>query len=360
MKKIGILTFHNAINYGAALQAYALQQKLLEMGYESEIIDYENEYFKKSYASFFISEKSIKKFIYACFAYRNNQERNRKFSEFRNNYLKLSEKKYAIENIAQSNKLYDKFLVGSDQVWNLNLTHHDLTYLLDFCTDTYKKCSYSASTGNNPMNNFSLETYRKYLSDFHKMSTREVETAQLLKPILGHDVDIMIDPVFLLSYQAWKNFAVLPNINQKYILTYKLNQKQDVFLCAQILSRKTGFPVVALQAPYRRIPQEFRKERQTSPQEFVGWFQNAEYVLTDSFHGTAFSILFGKKFLSYLQDDFQSGDCRIQNILSLLSLKDRIGVGSDISKINDVIDYRSVSTIIEQQKNNALRYLNDL
>lgn len=358
--KIGILTFHNVINYGAVLQAYALQQKLREIGYESEIIDYENAYFKKSYAPFFLSQKSLKKLLYACFAYFDNRAKVIRFSKFRQHYLQLSKMKYTVENIAQSNQHYDRFLVGSDQVWNLNLTHHDPTYFLDFCMDANKKCSYSASVGSNVLPDSLLRTIRRYLSDFRRISTREEETAQLLTSILNRDVDVMIDPVFLLNHKDWNAFAALPKISQKYILVYKLNEKQNVFSCAKLLSQQTGLPVVSLQAPYRRIPHKFRKERRTSPQEFVGWFQNAEYVLTDSFHGTAFSILFQKKFLSFLQGETQSGDCRIQNILSLLGLEDRICIGNNIFKIFDNVDFDSVFTVIEQQRNKAVRYLNDL
>lgn len=358
--KIGILTFHNAINYGAALQAYALQRKLVELGYDSEIIDYENDYFKRSYVPFFIPEMSLKKLLHACIAYRDNCARIRKFSEFRDRWLQLSRVKYMSGTIAQSSEFYDKFLVGSDQVWNLKLTHRDLTYLLDFCSDTDKKCSYAASVGNNAPDDWTLNTFRRYLSDFHRISTREAETARLLKSVLRQPVEIMIDPVFLLSGQDWVDFSSPPSIRGKYILTYKINARQDLFTCAALLSRRTGLPVVALQAPYRRIPQEFVKERRASPEEFVGWIEHAEYVLTDSFHGTAFSAIFGKKFLSFLQNDPAGGDCRIQNILSLLGLEDRIGSLENVGRIDRPVDYRSVREMIGQQEKKAERYLNDI
>ena len=356
--KIGILTFHNAVNYGAILQAFALQNKLCNMGYDAEIIDYRNPCISQGNSSWNLSSLNIKKIIYACIAYRDNKKKIRKFILFRQQRLRLSNQIYNRSNISESVKYYDKFLVGSDQVWNFKLTNNDMTYLLDYCKQNDMKYSYAASMGIEELNDQNKSIFSIQLNYFKKISVREKENAVLLRTIVSRPIEVMIDPVFLLNRNTWNNIAKKPAITHKYILTYKLNDTPDTFAFASLLSKQTGYPVIALQAQYRRISNDFIKRRSDSPEEFIGWIQNAEFVLTDSFHATAFSIIFNKKFMSFLKKGEGQGNSRIINLLRIFNLEDRIGSLKNINLIKQSINYHTVNNIIKDEKDKAETYLN--
>lgn len=358
--KIGILTFHSAVNYGGVLQAYALQEEIKKIGGVPEIVDYKTPYFAKRYSPVYIPSFSLKKIAYALLDMPNVISKNRKFKRFSNKFLKLSERAYDRITIKSACGDYQKFIVGSDQVWNLQLTDNDTTYLLDFCDDNSKKYSYAASFGSSRLDSGAISVFQDKLLGFQAVSVREESAKHNADAMLsGKEARVDIDPTMFLSSGEWEKCCVAPNINEKYIVVYKLNQSQ-AFDCAKKLSEATGLKVVVLQAQLKGVPYGFICKRKPSPEEFLGWIKHSEYVVTDSFHGTAFSIIFHKKFMTLPDKRPDNRNTRIENLLKLASLENRMGNGDSCELIHNEIDYKNTDARIRAVRAGSERYLKSI
>lgn len=346
-RKIGILTFHRAVNYGAALQAYALQRFMNEKGIDAEVIDYYNIKIENEYKAFKLKAHSLKEMVYNFVTIKERIVRKQKFSEFIDKYIKVSEQKYKRENIHNSCDIYDEFWVGSDQVWNLELSNDDLTYLLDFCLGK-KRYSYAASIGKDKLSNQEIGMFTEILSSFQGITLREQSGVDLLMSIVNKEMQVVVDPTLLLTKEQWYEIVSQPQINEEYIVVYKITDSK-VFDYAMQVSKQEHCKVIVLQAPHRHMPSSFYAERYVSPEEWLGWIANAKYVVTDSFHATVFSIIFEKNFMSL--EGYNSGghkNHRINSILEICNLTSRFTTEVNVdSLINVDIDYKEVKYRLE-------------
>lgn len=354
--KVGILTFHNVTNYGGVLQCFALQNALSNLDYDAEVIDYTNEYFKKYYSPFFIQEKNLRKFLYMVYAFRQKCGRNKKFREFRDKWLKMSEQTFDAKSIIQVDTIYDAIITGSDQVWNMELTRGDENYMLPFCKKA-KKVSYAASFGFSKVPNQLREVYAEDLKGYSAMSVREESAAQIVKDLIGIEPPVQIDPVFLLTENQWeKTLDGEPRLcEQEYICVYKINQS-EAYNLAKRLSAETNLPVVTIKAD-KTCPREFIKLKEASPTDFVNAIYNAKYVITDSFHGTAFSIVFKKNFVSCADKRKNNRNTRIDNVLKCFQLSHRTDA-SGLSALESQDDMKTVDQLIAQERKKAFEFLN--
>ncbi len=353
--KIGILTYHNVVNYGAVLQAYALQQFLSNKGYDAEIIDYQNDYFKKFYSPFYITKPYLRKTLYMLYAFRQKSIRLKKFAEFRNKFLVQSSEQYIPSNISNIDSKYDCIIVGSDQVWNLVLSDGDENYFIPFAHNA-KKVSYAASIGMKNIPEKYDKLFGTLVNGFDVISVREKSAAELLTKYTDKPVSVNNDPVLLLSKQEWGKLDDIKNrvLDGDYILVYKIN-KDDSYKYAGELSKTTNMPVIVIK-PDKTCNIDCTKVKCASPDQFVSLFYNARYVITDSFHGTVFSIIFEKQFV-YVPDT--SADNRNVRIIDLL---DKVGLSSrafnnDINAINETIDYNVVRNLLEKERSISEDYL---
>lgn len=353
--KVGILTFHNVTNYGGVLQCFALQKALSKVEYDVEVIDYTNEYFKKYYSPFFVQEKNIRKFVYMIYAFRQKRNRNRKFKEFREKWLHLSDRAFDKNSIAQADDIYDAIITGSDQVWNLNLTKGDENYLLPFCKKA-RKISYAASFGFSQMPKALEKTYVKDLQGYAAMSVREESAAEMVNDLMGIKPMVQIDPVFLLTKDEWKTLlkGEARVHGKEYICVYKINESRTYKL-AQKLSQLTSLPVVTIKAD-KTCPSEFIKLREASPIDFLNAISNAKYVITDSFHGTAFSILFEKNFISCSDERKDNRNTRIVNILNCFRLTNRLD-NYELDVLKEQSDLEKVSELVDIEREKAFDFL---
>ena len=344
--KIGILTFINTINYGALFQAYALEYSLNKMGHKAEIIHYVNKFIENKENN--NNKLSPKWLIRKLIIGDNFKRKAEKFRCFESSYMSrgdnLNDK--SINNI---NQYYDRFITGSDQVWNLKLTNGDLHYFLDFVKDRGKKISYAPSFGNVPFVDKYKNRVNYLLAEFSALSVREASGASIIKTIIDRDVQIVVDPTLLLSKLDWAKLIIdKPSINH-YILVYFPNNKKQVFSFVNKLSKKTGCKIVYLSIS-PRIYFGVDTIYDASPQDWLSWIYYADYVVTGSFHGTAFSLNFEKQFFYE-----PSGEgSRIDNIVSLTGTKDR-----DLTKtdIYDVIDYNKVRTVLDFARKQSFCWL---
>ena len=200
--------------------------------------------------------------------------------------------------------------------------------------------------------------YKKLISNFDEISVREESASQIVKQLTNRETNVHIDPVLLLNKEEWSeicddNFI---NENEQYIVVYKIN-KSKVYEAAKALSYKMGLKVKVIQ-PDKTCPRGFEKKKYVSPIEFVTLFKNAKYVITDSFHGTVFSIIFQKQFAYYLDQSKNNRNSRILNLLELLSLNNRSMVNyEEIEKIDDIIDYEKVCEVLDIKREVSKKYL---
>lgn len=353
--KIGIMTFHNVVNYGGVLQCYALQQKLKEWGYDADVIDYQNDTFKKFYSPFYITKPYMKKILYMIYAFAQKAGRREKFAKFVKKYIQLSNEKYDKNSISQVNLKYDVFITGSDQVWNLELTDMDTNYFLRFAKG--RKISYAASIGLSNLSESMEENFKDLLSDFYAISVRENSAEELISSIVSQSVYVHIDPVLLLNQNSWSKIVDdAETKKEKYIVVYKIN-KSKAYDAAERLARKKGLQVKVIQ-PDKTCKLEFQKYKVASPSDFVSLFKNADYVITDSFHGTVFSIIFHKKFAYFCDESIGNRNSRIINLLNKLGLESR--KYEEIESIDNIdmqIDYIKVDHILNQEREYSRQYI---
>ena len=236
MKKIGILTLQNAINYGAVLQCYALQRKIEELNCECEIINYINPHFEKMYSPFYVERFNVRKILFMMYAFKYKRKRVKVFQQFCNKQLTLSPD-FNQSTIQRCVERYSAIIVGSDQVWNMSITKNDENYFLGFA-GAIKRFSYAASFGDLCIDKEYKERYTLLLNNIDEISVREDDGAEIVRSLCGREANVNIDPVLLIDKNNWIKIADEID-DTDYILVYKIN-RTDCYEVAKELSNKTG------------------------------------------------------------------------------------------------------------------------
>lgn len=356
--KLGIITFHRAINYGAVLQAYALNKATKELGYQSEVINYRYNKIDNGYILF--SSKSLKRKLSDLYYYPIKSVKIKKFQDFINSNIDLSKETYKnTDELKKSNNVYDIYLTGSDQVFNLNMTGDDKNYFLDFVNENSKKNSYAASFGQKQIPEDKKNMYIELLNKFNNISVREKDAIGMVENLLGKKPRIDVDPSFLLSKEQWKDISVAPKEKNKYIVLFVMQKNKTIFNFAEELSKKTGYEIIFITDGYKKLLKAKHKKT-VSPQEWLGYFLNAEYIITNSFHGLAFAINFNKKFFVELQKPPAPGNSRLETLLEEYDLKNRLIKDGKCDYIEEEIDWNIVNKKLKENKQKSLEYLKGL
>jgi len=357
---IATISFHRAINYGAVLQVYALQESIKNLGGNCTVLDYRNDVLEKIHSESKIGDcKTIKDFRRFIFLSRNNNLKNKAFRSFCENNLNLSKPYFTIDELQKDEYKYDKFITGSDQVWNGSISKMDPAYFLNFVNDIEKKNSYAASFGFEVIQDEQINDYFNLLKEYNSMSVREIQGAKIIKELLGKDIEIVLDPTLLLSKEQWLEIAEEYLSNENYILIYGFGGAKHKMQFAKNLSKKTGCKIVHIANPYfNKLGIQY--EKALGPKEFLGIFKNAEYIVTNSFHGTAFAINFNKEFFVELLPEALNVNSRLTNILDLFRLKNRLIFSEDVSLSDEVIDYACVNKILDRERKNSLKFLREV
>ncbi len=339
-KQIGILTFHDSDNYGAVLQAYALQSYIYNnISSNVEILDYRKNLNANNVSSIFkgATHNPIKNVILNLlhFLQRNELKAiHEKFESFRNDYLKLSSKTYASEDDLRYCETKDYYITGSDQVFNPRLPDYR-AYYLDFVNGRGKKVAYAPSFGISTFSDDVTKQIMPLLTDFDAVSCREDTGAKYLAKILGTYIPVVFDPVFLLSKEEWTKVAITPS-EEKYLLVYCLSKGQSgkIDKLAKQIAKEENLKVITIGS----TGVFSLKERiVVGPREFVGYINKADFVLTDSFHGTSFSLIFGKRHLSFIAN--KAKGTRIETIMNSFGKSQEI--------IYDIDNYHFISDAIK-------------
>lgn len=359
--RIGILTFHRAHNYGAVLQAFALQSLLSELGHEVEIIDYRPAYDSKNYKVLYpISLKdksfvaSVKVVLNYLFGIPKRWKRKLSFEQFIEHRFRLSQACYSAADIPGD---FDCYMVGSDQVWNKQLTKSMDVVFWGFFPKRKdaKRISYAASMGvNRKLQN--SDRVRVALGNFDAISVREESARLLLQPLTENNISVVLDPTLLMKRNFWNHVVQRPSFSQKYILVYEIRTYPDTMRLAHELAKKMDAVVVRISsyAGVRSRKHEFQCE---TPEAFLGWIKHAACVVTTSFHGTVFSVLFNKPFYAL---DF-TVDSRIASLLKGLDLEQRLFETpiKNVSKalVLEPIDWDQVRLRLKKQREASMAFI---
>ncbi len=359
MKKVGLLTIHSPYNYGAALQAYATQKSICDIGAECKIIDFSTSdtIRGKKFLRFGISKKVIKHNIRNALRAVSFFKRKNRFEQFKNRYMRLTYHSYNKDNIGSVRKeKFDCIVTGSDQTFNLNLNRysHPLDreiFFLPFINT--KKISYAASMGEHigDLTDVQQEFIRTALSDYSAISVREEVCADKLESLLGKRPEIIADPTLAIPREHWESIvAPVEELPEKYILFYTVLSAPWTVEYVKKLSRETGLPVVAAHPQNSfEMNSGFIRSDTCGPAEFLYLIKNADLVVTTSFHGTVFSTIFSRPFVSLILGEGN----RISSLLSRAGLEER-GFRSAPEEVDLYnIDFSSAEKyLLETQKKN--------
>ena len=361
MKKVGLITFHRPINFGAALQSVALVKAIESCGAECEIIDYVNPAFEKAYKVFSFSNcVSLKRTAWEFLMLNIRIRQKISFSGFIKENAKLTSKcnKKELQNFSDT---YDLYITGSDQVFNYNCSGSDASYYLDFVKNK-PKYSYAASFGDSDVPAEYVDEYKKHLTDFSDISVRESSGIGIVQKLLGRQTVKTLDPTLLLNQNQWGQIVSKTprQFAEPYILIYLMAQSDEInaqiFSVAQRLQEKYHYSIVVIGGSLHKKKNNIHYVNAKSPYEFVALFRDASYVVTNSFHGTAFSVNFRKNFYSYVKPNLEIVG-RVESLLTPIGLRDRIfSYAKDVKEISDV-SYSEKEDAIAKEIEESYAYL---
>ena len=334
MKKVGIITFQNANNYGAVYQAFALKKTVEKLGHAVSVINYDS----PSMGLKSIQQKHFKGFI--------------------DTHLNLTKEYMAKQEIETTG--FDAVISGSDQVWNPYLTGNDMTYFLDFLGEDIKKVSYAASIGlNGELFMKYKDVFEKYVPSFSGISLREETHVEYIQSIVeDKEVIASVDPSLLLTSKEYLEMLGVPdNRSEEFIFVFSYALDPKMYDFANMLSLKSGYKIVSI-SPYTSgsFVNGSKVLNNVTPVEWIELFNKAKLVITDSFHGMMFSIVFNKPFYAYAPN--RSNVARVKDILKKLGLEDRKMTG--ITNVADVVwemDYTKVNQILKKEREKSIEYL---
>jgi hypothetical protein len=286
-----------------------------------------------------------------------------KFRKFRSNNICLGKTRVLSKEKAGSSKIsgqYDIFIAGSDQVWNVKNTNNDYFYFLDFVNESVKKKSYAASFGFDEIPKEYVADYKKHLSSFSDISVRESQGALIIEKLLNIKVPVLLDPTLLLDKNEWTKLCKNRVKINNYILVFGVYFSSEIDCFVKELKRKTGCNVVVIND---NVLDNLRSVRVCGigPYEFIELFVKASYVVTNSYHGTAFSINFRKNFFVALQQSYaENTNSRINNLLDIFNLKDRIISGDSEQNCLAPVNYDNIDSKFDEERKHALNYLKNI
>ena len=380
MKKIGIATIVKVDNYGAELQAYATQRKLLLLGYDAEIIDYryyKSWNFKDSKMSAPLIPMSIKGKVAYWLKYRlinalvecimplfvkPVKNRIARFKIFHQKNTKFSRLFKSMDELYRNPPEYDVYMTGSDQVWSPEASSSIEPYFLTFASRNAVRISYAASFGVCEICESLKERFGKWLNTYDSISVREENGIELVKKLSGKNAVWVVDPTFLLSRDEWMNVAEpYPDMPEHYVLIYNLSDSRLIDQLGIRIGKKYNIPVFRLckRAYGIKKVKGIKNILDAGPAEFLSLIANTNYVVTDSFHGTAFSINLGVPFFTVISGK-KKDNSRMESLLELVELRKCL-VLDDASvesiDIEQSIDFNKAYSLLNEARMKSIDYL---
>ncbi len=352
--KIGILTFPGSPSHGAALQMCALYRTLREMGQDVEIINYiPGHVIHKQH-----KKRSLRRKVMSLFIKVFVKSSAPAFAAFEASLVK-----YPAEPIGTTEEMqaiaarYDRIIVGSDQVWNPVVTGNDMNYYLAFSRDDAQKASYAPSFGVAQVAEADREQIAALLAAIPHLCVREVQGAQIIKELTGREVPVVLDPTLLVDRPVWQSLTRPVRVPRGgYVLYYTIKPSASLKAFARQFAKKQGLRLVTIGGRLREfvLKGEVYPVSGIGPGEFLHLINSAAYVITNSFHGTALSIMLQKNFYVEYSSDTNS---RLTNIVNTFGLEACV-VGEDtLQQALVQVDYAHVESVLCEQRQRSLEYL---
>lgn len=363
-KKVGVITQHRVVNYGSVLQTYALQEKIKELGYDCQIIDYypqrftplgmlsriknKGENFRKS----LLIRTSARIIILPSYVIRFSM-----FFDFLHRYIHMTPKTYKAREELECERFdYDVYCTGSDQVWNYGWNERiEYPYFLSFAPENARKIAYAASFGRSYLYPVEIPETKRLLERYQQISLRESSGVDIVNKLGIPNSTHVLDPTLLLTGDEWRQLSSDKYKNEEYILIYNLNRNPRIDAYARNLSIQTGLPVRYLSYQLHEFYKYGKMFCNPPVEDFLALIDGASYVITDSFHATAFSLNFNKEFVIVYPENYST---RLQSILELLSLTPRVANDeNDMTTVESKINYTKVNQVLGTEREKSLAWL---
>ncbi len=370
MKRISIITYHRADNYGSVLQAFALSRTIAAMSREMkvQVLDYSNAgqqaiYRLRQPVRGVMDVARMAQTLVHLGALRRKR---RRFEQFRRDYLPLSS--YVGSDASRLPDLTaEDFAVvsGSDQIWNVRTYDYDDNYMLRFVRPGTRKVAYAPSLGLSSFTQEEEDVLRRNLADYDALSVREQAGAEVLQRVLGREVPVVLDPVYLYSVQKWRDLAGMGQASLPqggYLLGYFIADIAGMRDFAQRMGRAMGLPVVTPVKNLHDVGRPFRRAYDAGPLEFLQLITGARAVVTDSFHAVSFSLLLHKPFWVFTEEGeagLQKPNSRIENILGRVGLLHRRLTAATAAEcdVAEEVDFAAADDVLAGLRRASLDYL---
>lgn len=363
--KVGTLTFHMAHNYGAMLQAYALPTVLKKLGYDCEVIDYRFEHIDSwsrierwddLTAKHGLIGGGLRFLKRVLNGYYFKKDMHTKFDYFERKIIPCSKNVYR-DKSSLNNMPYDVILFGSDQIWNSRITNGIAEeYIGAFsCLPKTKKVAYAASCGSSDFQKESRDFYNECLRDFSAISVREEEFKNTLSERGLEEVELVLDPTLLLTEKDWQRL-LLDKENKyprKYLLLYAFEEDEKLYDVVRDYAKNKDLEIIAIAYTQKESMYDMTVLTDCGPLEFLELFANAEHVITTSFHGTVFAIIFHKSFHCIPHPKYRERTDSLLNVLGLM--RHNVNVLRELEFFD--VEWDNVDCILETQRKKSFEFL---
>ena len=363
--KIDVITLHRVRNYGSSLQTLATQMFLNELGCEAEIIDYYPERYSSKGLLKRLKNKSKKLGSYSILLLMakiaivpSYYKKHLVFDEFLRKHINLTDKTYYSEqDLMNDIPKADAYCTGSDQVWNSHWNEGvDRPFYLSFLPDDAYRFSYASSIGSEKLKDDEKREVSPMLEKYKHISVREDSGVAILQDMDISNAVQVLDPTLLFDAKTWTPYVSDRYKNQKYVVTYNLHHDKRIDQFAAKLSQKYDLKVLNISYNWHDIIRSGQLVWCPTIEEYLGLIRDAAYVVTDSFHATAFSLIFGTKFIDIFPEQ---ASARLRSILKLTNTENR---GFDemptLEAADDVTDFDVVHEILRNEREKSVQYMN--
>lgn len=351
MAKVGIVTFHNSMNHGAVLQAYGLARAIHEMGHDALIVDYlspsqRRVFYERSLGETIGMLRYPRTFVLEW-------KKRRSFRGFRRDFLPLTREQYGnVEELRRDPPAVDVLVCGSDQIWNIHTGStggFDRAFFLDFGAPSLRRVSYAACVGDTEP--FELrEKADALLERFDHVSVRDAKSESAVLELTGRRPARVLDPSFLTDYSA---IAARRLLKRPYCFAYVFGRTPLIERAIRLIQDEMGLPVVSL----NRFSVETTVMYGAGPLEWLSLMRHADYVLTNSFHGTCFALIWQKNFVTLPVRETRQ--FRLDDLLETAGLETRLVLGTDqlMQAIRTPVDHSRATECIVAARDHSLAYL---
>lgn len=356
MKSCGIITLHTPDNFGAVLQAYALQTSIVQLGFKSEIVNHGLHARAPSRSSQLARFKKPHRALFSLLHHGELRGRYDHFRKFRQSHFKLTKPSTTIDELRSNSHPHEVLICGSDQIWNPSRHEFQAEYFLQFGDPRATRVAYAPSFGTAEVPASRLPQLKELVAGIDFLSCRESSGADLLADLTGRTVETVVDPTLLLPPNHWKEMADSTRCGKvPYILVYCLENSDAVMEGVRSISKRLSLPVVCIQADV--MPPGFsgaKVIRDASPEQFLGLISNSRLVVTNSFHGAIFSLIFQRAFYS---PPHGSSNERLRHLFDIAGAATAQDLQATLARIDEPIDYPVVTERLHTESARSLAYL---